>query len=76
MGDNMNDGIAIALALAKGEGHSIGVDGWYVSNQGDHYSVYYYFYIDNRILYAEWWYYPGTGEKIPANEWARTFMGE
>lgn len=56
------------LALAKGEVHTIDVDGWYVSRQGDQYSVYYYFYIDNKRLYAEWWYYPVTDLKMPAND--------
>ncbi|MBW7848822.1 MAG: hypothetical protein H3C41_12190 [Bacteroidales bacterium] len=73
---NMKESVAFILVLLENEGHTVSVDGWYVSTGNGYYSVKFYFYLDGKREYAEWWYYADTKFIMPKNDWAFTFMGD
>ena len=75
LGKNMHESIAVVLVLLENEGHTQSIDGWYVNDGSDYYSVKFYFYYDGNHKFAEWWYYPSTGSIVPKNDWAFAFMG-
>ncbi|MEW5873509.1 MAG: hypothetical protein AB1894_29900 [Chloroflexota bacterium] len=73
---DMVHSVAVVLALYEADGHRASIDGWYVSSDSDHISVYIYFYLDGKREYAEWWYYYPSRKIIAKNTWAFTFQGE
>jgi len=72
---SIKDNIVMYLSVTKID-HEVEVIGWGVRQVGKSYNVKFWFKIDGKKQYAEWFYGSGSGIVDPLNYWARLFSGE